>query len=274
MRASLMLTPLCLLAACQSLPPVATLQLPQGPVSYVMAGKAQPAVVLQAGLGDGKAVWGDVFAALAREHQVIAYDRPGYGASARVQGARDACSIAAEQQRVLQAAGVRPPYILVGHSLGGLYQYVFARMYPDQVAALVLVDPTHPRHWETMQREVPNSAAMLKKAGSVLFSATAQREFDDQAACLERFDLRAPLTVPARLLTSTVSSALAPREFSAMAQALATDWVRISGAPEQQQVSGAGHYIQNQRPQAVIDAVLSVRRAAGEKNAASLRHSN
>jgi pimeloyl-ACP methyl ester carboxylesterase len=55
---------------------------------------------------------------------------------------RDGRQIAAELRRALELAGLRPPYVLVGASLGGPYVRVFAGLYPDDVAALVLVDPT------------------------------------------------------------------------------------------------------------------------------------
>jgi glucans biosynthesis protein C len=110
------------------------------------SGQGTPAVVFQSGLGDGPDVWRTVLPRVQAVTTAVALQRPGYGGSALPPGSRDACTIAAEQRAALQTAGIAPPYVLVGHSLGGLYQYVYARLYPHDVAALVLVDPTHPEH--------------------------------------------------------------------------------------------------------------------------------
>ncbi|MBK7417536.1 MAG: alpha/beta hydrolase [Dechloromonas sp.] len=62
---------------------------------------------------------------------MFAYDRPGYGSNPASNTPRDPCTIATELRDQLRSAGLPPPYVLVGHSLGGLYQYVFARLYPE-----------------------------------------------------------------------------------------------------------------------------------------------
>src|SRR5574343_1205197 len=116
---------------------------------------AAPTVVLQAGLGDGQSAWRPVLPALQQLGPVFAYDRPGYGSAASVDGARDPCTIARELHALLQQQQVAPPYLLVGHSIGGLYQYVYARLYPQEVAGMVLLDPTHTEHWASMQQQVP-----------------------------------------------------------------------------------------------------------------------
>jgi pimeloyl-ACP methyl ester carboxylesterase len=82
------------------------------------SGHGTPAVVFQSGLGDGPEVWRAVRPGIESLTTVVALQRPGYGASALPPGPRDACTIAAEQRATLQAAGIAPPYVLVGHSLG------------------------------------------------------------------------------------------------------------------------------------------------------------
>jgi len=249
-----------LLGGCSSVPTTGQASLPTGPISYALSGEHRglPTVVFQSGLGDDKRVWSQVLPAVRNGNQVFAYDRPGYGSSPAVAGKRDACTIAAEERNVLRAAGVRPPYLLVGHSIGGLYQYVFAKLYPDEVAGIVLLDPTHPQHWASMQRDVPNTAAALKTLGNVLFNSTEQREFDDQASCLDTIDMTRALRMPGRILVSTAFNPLMSASFKDMASKLFVDWARMTGANGVEAVPDSGHYIQNDRPQAVIKAISSV----------------
>lgn len=152
--------PAALLGAAILLGGCATSPTARSPV--LIQGQGSPALVLQSGFGDGKAIWQDVIAQLPPGHRVFAYDRPGSGDNPPVDGPRDPCSIADELHRMLHSAGVQPPYLLVGHSLGGLYQYVYARRYPEEVAGLLLLDPTHPRNWETVQRTAPHMALLLR----------------------------------------------------------------------------------------------------------------
>lgn len=244
-----------LVAACAGLP--------SAPVDgratrVVRAGRGAPTIVLQSGLGDGAAPWRAVFDTLSREHEVIAIERPGYGSAAAATAARDPCTIAAEQRALLQRLGIVPPFLLVGHSLGGRYQWVYAALYPDEVAGLVLVEATAPDHWHRLQREVPAMAATVS-ALRVAFSATMKREFDDQDRCVAQrigAGQRAALKrIPARVLVRD-SYALPERgAFAAMHARSQHDWLALTGARSLQRVSGSGHYLQRDRPDAVAAAV-------------------
>ena len=105
-------------------------------------GEAGPTVVFEAGSGGPLEVWALVQPAVSRFARTLSYDRAGNGQSRKGTPPRDARSVALELQSLLQHAGSPPPYVLVGHSLGGPYIRMFADLYPNEVAGLVLVDPT------------------------------------------------------------------------------------------------------------------------------------
>jgi pimeloyl-ACP methyl ester carboxylesterase len=228
---------------------------------HAIRGTGTPAVVFQSGLGDGLSVWKDVQARVQPHATTFVYSRPGYGRSRWTESDRSPCSVADELHALLRASGVSPPYVLVGHSLGGLYQYVFARMYPGEVAGVVLLDPTHPQHWETMQREAPANAALVRVARAT-FKPPMRREFDDQTRCLERLQSSPMPGVPVRLLVRGRYAGLEAGAFEAMARRLEVDWARRLHALSVQAVDGAGHYLQRDRPDVVADAIVSVVGAA------------
>ena len=246
------------LAGCASVKTTQMTPTPTGIVAVAIAGKGLPVVVLQSGLGDGKAPWAPVYSALAETNTVFAYDRPGYGDSPATKSPRDPCTIATELRNALRAANLPPPYVLVGHSLGGLYQYAFAKLYPDDVAALVLLDPTHPDHWRRMQTESPATATLLKGIRATAFDAASRSEFDNQAVCIERIDMRTPLSIPVRLLVRTQFQAIESGPFETMVHSLESDWQKMLGASEINRVAGSGHYIQKDRPEVVIQQIRSV----------------
>lgn len=106
-----------------------------------LAGEGLPVVVLDAGITDGIERLKPLQDRLALAVRVVAYDRAGYGGSDAGPLPRDSRREAAELKALLETAGVPGPYVVVGHSLGGLNAQVFAAKYPRQTAGLVLLDP-------------------------------------------------------------------------------------------------------------------------------------
>jgi pimeloyl-ACP methyl ester carboxylesterase len=106
-----------------------------------------PTVVLEAGMGSFSPNWYWVQEELAPVVRSVSYDRAGLGWSRRSRRPRDAQTIAMELRDALREAAMEPPYVLAGHSFGGLPVRAFADLYPDLTAGLVLVDASHPDQW-------------------------------------------------------------------------------------------------------------------------------
>jgi pimeloyl-ACP methyl ester carboxylesterase len=105
---------------------------------------AGPTVILESGLNDGWLSWYKVQPAIARFASVCSYDRAGVGWSDAQPDQPDSQNIALRLHSLLHNAGIKPPYILVGHSIAGIHVRVYQKMYPNDVAGIVLVDPSHP----------------------------------------------------------------------------------------------------------------------------------
>ncbi len=230
----------------------------RGQLEHHVVGAGSPVVVFQSGLGDGLGVWSAVQAGLPKDITSIAFSRAGYGRSAARDGEHSPCAAAAELRAGLRQAGLAPPYVLVGHSLGGLYQFAFARLYREEVAGIVLVEPTHPQHWPRMQQDAPALAMLVRTARLATFSPTMRREFDDQQRCLDRLDTLPSPRVPTRVL---VRGRFTPPEtgaFEHMSRDLWRGWPTLLAINGVEPVDGTGHYIQKDKPAAVIDAIREV----------------
>lgn len=107
------------------------------------AGNKGPTVVLIAGSGDFSFDWGLVQPGISHFARVCSYDRAGFAWSDHGPTPRTMKQEAFELHKLLTAAHIKPPYVLVGHSLGGLIARVYAEHYPREVAGIVLVDATH-----------------------------------------------------------------------------------------------------------------------------------
>jgi pimeloyl-ACP methyl ester carboxylesterase len=106
--------------------------------------RAGPTVILDSGLGDSYLSWRKVQPEIAKFSRVCSYDRAGIGYSDSSSQPRTSRVIAEELHALLQAASVAPPYVLVGHSMGGYDVRLYASLYRNEVAGMVLVDASHP----------------------------------------------------------------------------------------------------------------------------------
>lgn len=203
-------------------------------------------------------MWKKVIKELPESTRIFAYDRPGYGDSKTTNDERSPCNIAKELHTLLELANIPPPYILVGHSLGGLYQYCFARLFPNDTAALVLLDPTHPEHWSRMKEEAPVQANMIKGLRATMFSKTMREEFDDQENCLNIVKSNNPVVAPTYLLFSGKFKIEEQGAFKNMVKSLRHDWSNLFSSLEVIDVPGSGHYIQTESPDTVYSVIISV----------------
>lgn len=123
-----------------------------------------PAVVFDAALGGSSLSWVYVQREVARFASACAYDRAGFGWSDAGPLPRTTGRILEELRALLSAAGAPKPYVLVGHSFGGLTARLYAHRYPNEVAGLVLLDPAYPEDW----REPTDALRALIQRGGVL----------------------------------------------------------------------------------------------------------
>lgn len=250
-------------------------------------GQGSPAVILESGMPGISLGWVSVIKDIASFARVCAYDRAGWGWSEAGPEPRTISNITGELRDLLGTAQVGPPYVLVGHSFGGLIVQVYASRFPDEVAGMVLVDSSHP--------DLARRTGSLDRMGRVAF----------------RLKLLAPLGI-ARLMIdvpsgnpesrpSTVRAMekevlATTRSFRAMASemeglreslnqaaedrprlgrkplviltegqrkmefwhAMQERFTELSDSSEWQVVNEAGHFIHQDKPEIVVDAVRRV----------------
>ncbi|MEI5908920.1 alpha/beta hydrolase [Bacillus spongiae] len=113
--------------------------------------ESNPTVIFDAGLSCCSVDWHVIQPEIAKMTKVITFDRAGYGWSSPTKGMSTSEEVVNDLSQVLEKLSIQPPYILVGHSFGGLNMRLFASQYPEKVAALILIDPVHENRY--MSRE-------------------------------------------------------------------------------------------------------------------------
>jgi pimeloyl-ACP methyl ester carboxylesterase len=145
------------------------------------AGRGSPTIVLEAGLMSTMLSWSEIQHALAQSCRVVSYDRAGLGWSDLGPMPRTAERMVEELHTLLERAQIPPPYVLVGHSFGGLTMPLFAARYPRETAGVVLVDPVVPAEWNPPSEQdrkraeigstIASRAALLCRIGVIRFVA-------------------------------------------------------------------------------------------------------
>lgn len=140
----------------------------------ICAGSGAPTVVLEPGAGEMAANLGWITPDVARSTRVCAYDRAGRGWSEATDTTQNGARIADDLHTLLHRAGVPGPYVLAGHSFGGLYVLAFADRYRDEVAGMVLVDATAPATRDASATAHAAGEGETLRRLSTLFSTTSR----------------------------------------------------------------------------------------------------
>jgi len=235
-----------LLAGCASLPVTQGVRIHDRWVECAALGHGSPVVVFESGLGADMTAWSKVFPAVASFTTAFAYSRPGYGMSETAATARTGRVVIEELRSTLRARGLEPPYVLVGHSLGGLYMQLYARRHPEEVSGLVLVDSTHPTQFVGMEA-LPQPPWWVRVGVSLYMTGTRGREF--KAINRTGQDvLRAPT------FTGKPVTVLSARTGRTRDDEKRLDIARLYPGSRQEWVDSP-HNIQKSRPDVVIAAI-------------------
>jgi pimeloyl-ACP methyl ester carboxylesterase len=119
-------------------------------------GTGSPTVILEAGHHGWSPAWTSVEPEVAKFTRVCSYDRAGLGKSDAGPKPRNASALVLDLERLFERGEVKPPYVLVGHSAGGMYQRLYYQKHPESVVGMVLVDTDEPTH-DADRREVADA---------------------------------------------------------------------------------------------------------------------
>lgn len=244
------------LTGCASLPGSVTEQIEGRRVEYVMAKNGPDVVVFENGLGGTLHWWAKVYPKISRSSTAFVYNRPGYGKSAEAHTQRDGEHIVNELRATLRSQGLQPPYILVGHSLGGLYMQLFARRYPEEVKALILVDSTHPN--QLKGNGAPEKwPSLLRLAVDMALSDTGKAELAALDRTGEQLLGLPSYTSGPVIILSALKPMAEESELANDGNEKRKDMLRLYPGAKQIWVD-SGHDIPLDKPDAVISAIEEV----------------
>jgi pimeloyl-ACP methyl ester carboxylesterase len=247
----------------------------------VVFGEGAPAVVIDGGIGVRCEEYRELQDRIAAATTVVAYDRAGYGSSQPGPLPRDSRSEIEELRSLLAELDIPRPYVLVGHSLGGLNAQVYAGAYPDEIAGMVLLDPPPlsfilgdeyaglasmadqmTAEWQTIADSGLGSENAEERANAELFRmlASEHREMFDSSA-RQASGIASFGTIPLVVLASGIPNPM----FGADADSYQAFWAAESKALARKSARGeyifaerSTHQLHDDAEDTVVDAVLSM----------------
>ena len=264
------------LALFLALPWVLTAQSPQlvnigtHRLEVVRAGTGSPTLVFEAGLGDTWEDWKPVLTQAAQLSSVVLYSRSGLGHSEAGPGDHSARTEMTELHQLLDSLHVQRPILLVARSYGGLLSRLYVSMYPHEVAGLVLVDGTHEqqvKRWGQIDPKYPEQLRAYFDSVMKTMKPGAERDETRETVRIQAAGTVEGLTplpdIPLAVLTSMKPSPnpsyvnQTERGHQAWRD-MHEEWAQRSTYAEHIVTIQAGHAIQEDQPQLVIDAIRFV----------------
>ena len=225
------------------------------------------AVMLVSGLGmDMDVSWTSVQSRIGTFARVCAYDRLGVGASTAPPAAQTFQDMAQDLDRVMKGLGLQRPVLLVAHSLGGMVAMAFTQQNRDDVAAMLLLDATGPGYPQRVLDRLPRrsgaSGSEERDDWEALLDPAGNPERLDGRASFAEADSYAPLgDLPLVVLTHSIAehrSSTSPRQQADLESAWEGGqqrWLALSTASVLERVDLAGHAIQRDQPDVVVQRV-------------------
>jgi pimeloyl-ACP methyl ester carboxylesterase len=229
-----------------------------GALEMKISGSGGPAVVFESGFSGTYEYWNAVVAAISGKTTTVRYNRAGFGHSPLNDKPRTAEEIAKELHTALSNAKVSPPYILVGHSAGGMYVREFAYLFPNDVAGIVLVDPAPETFYGMMAQDPVFWKSVMEELKQEQPGALAQMNVN--AATVKELKAAWPLPhVPVVLISATkIQPPTFTEERRKEMTSLQTALVQQIPGAQHIVATGCGHNIPGECPTVVTNAVLTM----------------
>src|SRR5262245_5943665 len=250
-------------------------------LALICAGAGSPAVILETGLGAESDEWAMVQRATSGLACVMRYDRANRGASDRVAGPRTALDMIEDLRALLRASEIEGPYILVGHSFGGLLVRLYAHRYSEEVAGIVLVDAMHEDQFDVFATLFP-PADRSEPAELTRTRRFWQGGWRSPEATTEKIDFISSLgqageitslgDIPLHVIIAGgfLNQPLIPPEFRETLQerweGLQRQFLTLSTRATYSLALSSGHFVQRDAPKIVCDAIKDILAAASPRS--------
>lgn len=255
------------LAKAASFPPKQKINVACGALEYVsseLSGSENPVIVLLSGGGAVLESWGAVYPQFAAMATVLAYNRFGVGGSDLASGKQTGEVIASALHDLLAEAGLQPPYLLVGHSLGGFHANIFARLYPQEIAGVVFLEASHPDDFETLSLHQTLLSRIFEKVFTALYFIFRKSQHSEMDCTKEVVAQMKRVGAFPEVPISVITAGKAPLRLLMSSKALQIrldnqkKFLQLSNCNNHVIAGQSGHFVQLSEPELVVNVVREI----------------
>jgi pimeloyl-ACP methyl ester carboxylesterase len=235
-----------------------TLETSKGKIEYHLSGSGKPVIVLINGGSGPIEGWMKILPDISETSTVLSYNRLGVGGSDKPKEAQDGRTIIQTLREALEILGVEPPYVLVGHSLGGLYANLFARLYPNEVAGMVFLEASHPKDLALNQSQGKTVKA-INHMLSVFDSFSSHKQYNEVNFVKETVNQIQQEDsfpdIPVYVITGGKENRMVPADVRHKRLAHQLEYLSLASNSKHIVAEKSGHFPQLTDPQIVIETI-------------------
>ena len=221
-------------------------------INYASTGEGNFTVVLENDIGEEMDSWDEIFDDIANDSKVIAYNRPGYDGSTNLSTPKTTSQIANNLRTLLRTTKASPPFILVGHGIGGHYMISYAEQYPKEVAGVILIETPNPKFLGLCDEKGVKGCDRFASIENQLPFHVKKEYLASKEIFLPNDIGNIPLAVVSRTPTISLSKS---KELRTLWFETQRDLTLLSTDSKHFIAKHAGRYVQSDEPQTVLDAI-------------------
>ncbi|MED4462026.1 alpha/beta fold hydrolase [Metabacillus fastidiosus] len=230
----------------------------KGKLQYNISGKGKPHIVLINGGSGPIEGWMKILPEISESSSVFSYNRFGVTGSDKPKEPQDGITIVETLREALTIAGFEPPFLLVGHSLGGLYANLYARLYPNEAAGIVFLESSHPKD-TSLNEYQGNTVKTINKIFTMLDSLFPHKQFNEvnfvKKTVNQIHEIDTFPEIPVFVITGGKENRMMPEEVRKKRIEHQLELLSLSKNSKHIIAEKSGHFPQLSEPTVVIGAI-------------------
>lgn len=230
----------------------------KGKLQYNISGNGKPNIILINGGSGPIEGWMKIITEISKSSAVFSYNRFGVTGSDKPKEPQDGMTIIRTLREALTIIGFEPPFLLVGHSLGGLYANLYARLYPNEVAGVVFLESSHPKDLSLNEYQGKTVKA-INKVFTLFDSLSSHKQFNEVNFVKETVNQIHKIDsfpeIPVYVITGGQENRMMPEEVRKKRLDNQIELLSLSRNSKHIIAKKSGHFPQLSEPTVVIDCI-------------------
>lgn len=228
-------------------------------------------MVLLSGYGESMESWAKVRHIIEKHGKVFTYNRLGIGGSDQATTAQCGKTVISDLRGILKELGIIPPYIIVGHSVGGLYASLYGQLYPSEVIGAILIEPTHPDHEARLKSISPPFHVRLVNGCYDFFEGIFNKNKFNEMRSFETTANQVKASgsfpdVPLAVITGNKKMPFEPDRLQELHLNNQREMASISGKGKLIIAKDSGHFPQTTQPKLVSEVIVKLINQVAHEN--------